>query len=58
MIPYSFTITNHFIITMGLSLSLFIGITIVGFQTHGLQFFSLLLLQGVHGVWRGKCQLI
>jgi F-type H+-transporting ATPase subunit a len=47
MIPYSFTIRSHFIITLGLSLSLFIGITIVGFQTHGLHFFSLLLPQGV-----------
>ncbi len=32
---------------MGLSLSLFIEITIVGFQTHGLHFFNLLLPQGV-----------
>lgn len=40
MIPYSFTVTSHFIITLGLSLSLFIGITIVGFQTNGLHFFS------------------
>jgi F-type H+-transporting ATPase subunit a len=47
MIPYSFTVTSHFIITLGLSLSLFIGITIVGFQTHGLHFFSILLPQGV-----------
>nr|YP_009674901.1 ATP synthase F0 subunit 6 [Haplomitrium hookeri]QDE12936.1 ATP synthase F0 subunit 6 [Haplomitrium hookeri] len=47
MIPYSFTVTSHFIITPGLSLSLFIGVTIVGFQTHGLHFFSLLLPQGV-----------
>jgi F-type H+-transporting ATPase subunit a len=47
MIPYSFTITSHFIITLGLSLSPFIGITIVGFQTHGLHFFSLLLPQGL-----------
>ena len=47
MIPYSFTVTSHFIITLGLSLSLSIGITIVGFQTHGLHFFSILLPQGV-----------
>jgi F-type H+-transporting ATPase subunit a len=47
MIPYSFIVTSHFIITPGLSLSLFIGITIVGFQTHGLHFFSWLLPQGV-----------
>ncbi len=47
MIPYCFTETSHFIITLGLSLSFFIGITIVGFQTHGLHFLNLLLPQGV-----------
>jgi F-type H+-transporting ATPase subunit a len=31
MIPYNFIVTSHFIITLGLSLSLFIIITIVGF---------------------------
>jgi len=46
MIPYSFTATTHFLVTFGLSLSLFIGITIVGFQTHGLHFFSFLLPKG------------
>lgn len=40
MIPYSFTVTSHFIVTLGLSFSLFVGVTIVGFQTHGLHFFS------------------
>eukprot|EP00897_Mesotaenium_endlicherianum_P002517 jgi/Mesen1/2293/ME001545S01382 len=28
MIPYSFTVTSHFIVTLGLSFSLFIGVTI------------------------------
>lgn len=46
MIPYSFTATSHLIVTFGLSLSLFIGITIVGFQVHGLHFFSFLLPKG------------
>jgi F-type H+-transporting ATPase subunit a len=46
MIPYSFTSTSHLIVTFGLSFSLFIGITIVGFQTHGLHFFSFLLPKG------------
>lgn len=46
MIPYSFTATSHMVVTFGLSLSLFIGITIVGFQVHGLHFFSFLLPKG------------
>ncbi len=46
MIPYSFTATSHLIVTFGLSLSLFIGITIIGFQFHGLHFFSFLLPKG------------
>nr|ULQ69776.1 ATP synthase F0 subunit 6 [Mayaca fluviatilis] len=47
MIPFSFTVTSHFLITLALSFSIFIGITIVGFQTHGLHFFSFLLPAGV-----------
>nr|YP_010881157.1 ATP synthase F0 subunit 6 [Pellia epiphylla]YP_010881198.1 ATP synthase F0 subunit 6 [Pellia neesiana]WIA66700.1 ATP synthase F0 subunit 6 [Pellia epiphylla var. borealis]WIA66659.1 ATP synthase F0 subunit 6 [Pellia epiphylla]WIA66741.1 ATP synthase F0 subunit 6 [Pellia epiphylla var. borealis]WIA66782.1 ATP synthase F0 subunit 6 [Pellia epiphylla]WIA66823.1 ATP synthase F0 subunit 6 [Pellia epiphylla] len=47
MIPYSFTVTSHSIITPGLSFSLSIGITIVGSQTHGLHSFSFSLPQGV-----------
>ena len=46
MVPYSFTATSHLVVTFGLSLSLFIGITIVGFQTHGIHFFSFLLPKG------------
>lgn len=46
MIPYSFTATSHLVVTFGLSLTLFIGITIVGFQHHGLHFFSFLLPKG------------
>lgn len=46
MIPYSFTATSHLVVTFGLSLSLFIGITIVGFQIHKLHFFSFLLPKG------------
>jgi F-type H+-transporting ATPase subunit a len=46
MVPYSFTATSHLAVTFGLSLSLFIGITIIGFQTHGLHFCSFLLPKG------------
>jgi F-type H+-transporting ATPase subunit a len=47
MIPFSFTVTSHFLITLALSFSIFIGITIVGFQRHGLHFFSFFLPAGV-----------
>nr|YP_010707959.1 mitochondrial ATPase F0 complex subunit 6 [Helicanthes elasticus]WCQ87295.1 mitochondrial ATPase F0 complex subunit 6 [Helicanthes elasticus] len=47
MIPYSFTVTSHFIITLALSFSIFIGITIVGFQRNGLHFLSFSLPAGV-----------
>lgn len=47
MIPYSFTVTSHFIITLGLPFSLFIGITILGSKTHGIHFFSFFPPPGV-----------
>ena len=46
MIPYSFTATSHMVVTFGISVSLFLGITIVGFERHGLHFFSFLLPKG------------
>ncbi|KAI3836996.1 hypothetical protein MKW98_005329 [Papaver atlanticum] len=47
MIPYSFTVTSHFLVTLGLSFSIFIGITIMGFHRNGLHFLSFLLPAGV-----------
>lgn len=46
MIPYSFTATSHIIVTFSMSLSLFIGITIIGFNIHGIHFLSFLLPKG------------
>jgi F-type H+-transporting ATPase subunit a len=46
MIPYSFTTTSHIIVTFTLSLSTFVAVTIIGFQHHGLHFFSFLLPPG------------
>nr|YP_009118106.1 ATP synthase F0 subunit a [Malawimonas californiana]AJF22861.1 ATP synthase F0 subunit a [Malawimonas californiana] len=46
MIPYSFTVTSHIIVTFFLSLSIFIGITIIGFVHHGIHFFSFFLPPG------------
>lgn len=46
MIPYSFASTSHFILTFSLSFTIVLGATILGFQKHGLQFFSLLVPAG------------
>ncbi len=46
MVPYSFASTSHFIITFALSFTVVLGATILGFQKHGLEFFSLLVPSG------------
>ena len=46
MIPYSFASTSHFVLTFALSFTIVLGATILGFQQHGLQFFSLLVPAG------------
>ena len=46
MIPYSFASTSHFVLTFSLSFSVVLGATILGFQKHGLVFFSLLVPAG------------
>ena len=43
LIPYSFTITSHLIITFALSFSIFIGINIISFKRHNIAMFSLFL---------------
>ena len=46
MVPYSFASTSHFILTFGLSFTVVLGATILGFQKHGLKFFSLFVPSG------------
>lgn len=46
MLPYGFTVTSHFAITLTLALFFFIIITIIGFVNHGLKFLSLFLPEG------------
>ena len=46
MIPYTFASTSHFVLTFALSFSIVLGATILGFQKHGLVFFSLLVPAG------------
>jgi len=46
LVPYSFTVTSHMIVTLTLSLSIFIGINIICVKVHKLEFFSLFLPSG------------
>jgi len=46
LVPYSFTLTSHLIVTFALSLALFIGINIICVRLHGLEFFSLFFPSG------------
>ena len=46
MVPYIFASTSHFVLTFALSFTIVLGATILGFQTHGLKFFSLLVPAG------------
>jgi ATP synthase subunit 6 len=43
LVPYSFTTTSYITLTFFMSFSIFVGLIVVGFQKHGLDFFSLFL---------------
>ena len=43
LIPYSFTVTSHIVVTFTLSFSIFIGVNIIGFQRHSLNMLSLII---------------
>lgn len=46
MVPYGFTTTSHLVITFALSVSVFFGVTLVGFQKHKIAFLGFLLPPG------------
>lgn len=45
--PYFFTFTSHIVITLGLSLFVFVLVTVVAIREHGLHFFSYFVPQGI-----------
>ncbi len=47
MLPYSFTVTSHIIVTFALALTVFIGVTIIGFVKNGVGFLRLFMPSGV-----------
>ena len=46
LIPYSFTITSHLIVTFALALMVFVGVNIICVKEHGLHMVSLFLPPG------------
>ena len=47
MVPYSFTVTSHIIVTMVLALFIFIAVTVIGFFKHGFKYLSIFVPKGV-----------
>ena len=47
MLPYSFTVTSHIIVTFVLASFIFIGVTIIGFMKHGFGYLKLFVPSGV-----------
>jgi F-type H+-transporting ATPase subunit a len=45
-IPYGFTITTSIMVSIGLSVMIFLGVTILGLQTHGVHFFAYFVPSG------------
>ena len=47
MLPYSFTVTSHVIVTLAFALFIFIGVTILGFVIHGFKYLKIFVPSGV-----------
>jgi len=46
LVPYSFTLTSHLIVTFAFAIAIFLGINIICVRIHGLEFFSLFFPSG------------
>ncbi len=46
LIPYTFTVTSHIIVTFALAALVFVGVTIVAIAKHGLKFFTYFMPNG------------
>jgi len=47
IIPYTFSVTSHIIVTVSLALLVFLTVLVYGFWTHGLRFFKLFVPSGI-----------
>lgn len=50
MLPYSFTVTSHIIVTFALAAIVFLGTTLIGFMKHGAGFLKFFVPSGVPAV--------
>jgi F-type H+-transporting ATPase subunit a len=46
LVPYSFAATSHFVLSFSVSFTVVLGTTILGFNKHGLKFFSIFVPSG------------
>jgi len=46
IVPYTFTPTSHIVVTFGLSLSIFIGVTMLGLKNHKSAYLSMFMPVG------------
>src|SRR3990172_1817763 len=53
MVPYSFTVTSHIIVTFALAAFVFLGVTLLGFIKHGARFLKFFVPSGVPVVMLG-----
>ena len=47
LIPYTFTVTSHIIVTFALAAFIFLGVTLLGFWKHGVKFLKFFVPEGV-----------
>ena len=47
MIPYSFTVTSHIVVTFALAALVFVVVTMIGFARHGIGYLKLFVPDGV-----------
>jgi len=47
MLPYSFTVTSHIIVTFALAAFIFLAVTAIGFWKHGVKFLKFFVPSGV-----------
>jgi len=46
IVPYTFTPTSHIVVTFGLSLSIFLGVTLLGLVNYRSEYFSMFMPAG------------